>query len=158
MTIKLLCVGKTKEEYFRTALDEYLKRLRHYVPVEYLGIKAEKRRKSESDELVKERECERLTKALPSQGVVIALDEQGTQYTSINFSQKLASYQNRGDIKTLTFVTGGATGFSETFLQSADELMSLSKMTFPHQLCRIILLEQLYRAYTILAGESYHKE
>jgi 23S rRNA (pseudouridine1915-N3)-methyltransferase len=158
MTIKLLCVGKTKEKYVQAALEEYLKRLRHYVPVDYSELKAEKRKKTESDELIKQREGERIMKALPPQGVVIALDERGTQYSSLNFSHWLERYQNRGDIKTVTFVTGGATGFSQSFLHTVEEIISFSKMTFPHQLCRVILVEQLYRAYTILAGESYHKE
>lgn len=158
MTIKLLCVGKTREKYLRLALEEYLRRLRHYVPVEYKEIKAEKRKKTENDEQTKQRECERISQALSPQSVVVVLDERGRQYSSSEFSQFISRYQDRGNVKTLTFVTGGATGFSETFLKDADNVVSLSKMTFPHQLCRLILVEQLYRAYTILAGEPYHKE
>jgi len=158
MTIKILCIGKTREKYFRLAVDEYLRRIRHYTPVEYTEIKAEKRKKTENDHQVKHRECEKIRQTISPQSVVVALDERGTQYSSREFSECISRYRDRGDVKTLTFVTGGATGFSETFLKNADSVMSLSKMTFPHQWCRLIFVEQLYRAYTILAGESYHKE
>jgi len=157
MTIKLFCVGKTKEQHLRQAIDEYLKRISRYVPVEYSEIKAEKRGKKYSESEVKQREYERIRKLLKPQELVIALDEKGVQYSSIEFSEFISRCQVRGDIKTLTFVTGGATGFSEAFISEADVVLSLSKMTFPHQLCRLILIEQLYRAYTIIAGESYHK-
>ena len=157
MTIKLLCVGKIREHYLHEALDEYLKRLRRYVPVEYVEVKAEKRGKKYRKSEVEQREGERLRKVITPQEFVIALDERGIQYSSVEFSQFISQCQVRGDIKTLTFVTGGATGFSEAFLSEADVVLSLSTMTFPHQLCRLILVEQLYRAYTIMAGESYHK-
>jgi 23S rRNA (pseudouridine1915-N3)-methyltransferase len=94
---------------------------------------------------------------LKPQEFVVVLDEKGVQYSSLEFSEFISRSQIRGDIKTLTFVTGGAIGFSESFLSAADTILSLSKMTFPHQLCRLVLVEQLYRAYTIIAGESYHK-
>ncbi len=157
MTIRLLCIGKIKEKYLWQAITDYLKRIRHYIPIEYTEIKAEKRKRTEHPELIKQRECEKIRKVLPCQGIVIALDERGKQYSSSEFSQMIARYQVRGDVKTLTFVTGGATGLSEEFLNHAGAVLSLSKMTFPHQLCRLILVEQLYRAYTILAGEPYHK-
>ena len=157
MIIKLLCVGKLKAPKLQQALDEYLKRIQHYTSIEYREIKAEKRKKTERDESVKQRECEHLTKCLDPQDVVIALDEHGTQYSSREFAHCISQYQLRGDVKRLVFVTGGATGFSKDFLQRADKILSLSHMTFPHQLCRLIFVEQVYRAYTILAGESYHK-
>lgn len=158
MTIRLLCVGKTREKHFREAIENYLRRIRHYTSIEYIEIKAEKRKKTENSEQIKQRECEKIRQAIPPQSIVIALDERGAQYSSREFSQLLSRYQDRGNVKTLMFVTGGATGFSEEFLKNVDSVMSLSKMTFPHQLCRLIFVEQLYRAYTILAGESYHKE
>jgi 23S rRNA (pseudouridine1915-N3)-methyltransferase len=157
MTIKLLCVGKITEPYLREAIADYLKRLRRYTPFEYVEIKAEQRGHKYSAQATKERECVRVRQAIKPQEFVVALDEKGIQYSSVEFSHFLARFQIRGDIKTLTFVTGGATGFSESFLQEAQSVLSLSKMTFPHQLCRLILVEQLYRAYTIMAGESYHK-
>ncbi len=157
MTIKLLCVGKLKAPKLQQTLDEYLKRIRHYTSIEYQEIKAEKRKKTERDEFVKQRESEHIAKYLSPQDVIIALDEHGTQYSSREFAQCISQYQLRGDVKRLVFVTGGATGFSSDFLQRADLIFSLSRMTFPHQFCRLIFVEQVYRAYTILAGESYHK-
>lgn len=157
MTIKFLCIGKIKEAFLQEAIKEYLKRLRRYTVIEYHEVKAEKRKKSDNDVQVRQRECERLCKTMMPQEIVIALDERGSSYSSGEFSQFLARYQQRGEVKTLTFVIGGATGFAEEFLREAQEVVSLSRMTFPHQLCRLILVEQVYRAYTILAGESYHK-
>jgi 23S rRNA (pseudouridine1915-N3)-methyltransferase len=157
MTIRLLCIGKTKDAYLRQAIAEYIGRLRHYTPLEYIEIKAEKRRKTENNRRVKEREYERLQSVLSPQEFVVALDERGTQYSSVEFSEFISRHQARGDIKTITFVMGGATGFSEKFFEEAKSVISLSKMTFPHQLCRLIFVEQLYRAYSILAGEAYHK-
>ncbi len=156
MIIKLLCVGKLKESCLQAVMTDYLTRIRRYTTIDYLEIKAEKRRKTENDEQVKQREHEKLCKVITTQDVVIALDEHGRQYSSFEFAQCIAGYQTRGDVKQLVFVTGGATGFSCEFLRQADKTMSLSRMTFPHQLCRLIFAEQLYRAYTILAGESYH--
>ncbi len=157
MRIKIICVGKTKEQYVSQALDEYLQRVRRYTNTEYIEIKAARRGKKYSDLEVKKRESERIRKAITSQEFVVALDEKGDQYSSVEFSEFIARCQVRGDIKILTFITGGATGFTEAFLSEADIVFSLSKMTFPHQLCRLILAEQLYRAYTIIAGEMYHK-
>ncbi|GAK60675.1 ribosomal RNA large subunit methyltransferase H [Candidatus Vecturithrix granuli] len=157
MTIKFLCVGKITESYLQEAIEDYLKRLRHYTSIEYREIKAEKRKKTENDLQIRQREYERLCQAITPQELVIALDEHGTAYSSLEFSQLLAQYQRRGEVKTVTFVIGGATGFAEEFLRKARAIVSLSCMTFPHQLCRLILVEQVYRAYTILAGEPYHK-
>jgi 23S rRNA (pseudouridine1915-N3)-methyltransferase len=157
MLIKLLCVGKIKERYLREAVDEYLARLRHYTPVEYVEIEAEPRGKKSRDLDVKQREAARIRKVLTTREFVVALDEHGVQQSSQAFANFISQCQVRGDMKTLTFVTGGATGFLETFLSEANFVLALSKMTFPHQVCRLILVEQLYRAYTIIAGESYHK-
>lgn len=157
MTIKFLCVGKITEPSLQEAIEDYLKRLRRYTSVEYREIKAEKRKKTENDLQVRRREYERLRQAIGPQELVIALDEHGSVHSSLEFSQLLAQYQEHGEVKTVTFVIGGATGFAEEFLRKAQVVLSLSRMTFPHQLCRLILVEQIYRAYTILAGEPYHK-
>lgn len=158
MTIKLMCIGKTKEAYARQGIDDYRQRIRRYVSsIDYQELKAEKRRKNTPDAEIQRREYECIQKALTPQDCVIALDEHGVQYSSVEFADFISRCQMQGRSKTLTFVTGGATGFSRAFLQEADYVVSLSKMTFPHQLCRLVLLEQIYRAYTILAGEPYHK-
>jgi len=157
MIIKLVCVGKVKEPYVLSGLEDYLQRIRHYTPVEYVEIKAETRKKHEPDALVKQHEAEKIRQALTSQDCVIALDEHGKEFSSEQFAGMFARYQQRGDVKRLVFVTGGATGLTEEFFNRAEMVLSLSRMTFPHQLCRLILLEQIYRGFTILAGESYHK-
>ena len=157
MTIKLVCIGKTKEAYARQGIDDYRRRIRRYVSLNYQELKAEKRRENTPDTEIQQREYECIQKALTPQDYVVALDEHGVQYSSVEFADFISRCQMQGRIKTLTFVTGGATGFSRVFLQQADHVVSLSKMTFPHQLCRLVLLEQVYRAYTILAGEPYHK-
>ncbi len=157
MIIKLVCVGKVKESYALPGIEEYLQRIRHYTPVEYAEIKAEMRSKHEPDALVKQREAEKIRQAIAPQDCVIALDEHGKEFSSEQFAIFLSRYQQRGDVKRLVFVTGGATGLSEEFLNTADTALALSRMTFPHQFCRLILLEQIYRGLTILAGESYHK-
>jgi 23S rRNA (pseudouridine1915-N3)-methyltransferase len=157
MTIKLLCVGKIKARHLRLLLEDYRQRLQKYTSVEYRELKAEKRPKTAKDATIKHREATRLEQHIQPTEWVIALDEHGTQYSSTEFSACIARYQMRSDIKTLVFVTGGATGLSNAFLNNANMVLSLSKMTLPHQLCRLLLLEQLYRAYTILAGTSYHK-
>jgi 23S rRNA (pseudouridine1915-N3)-methyltransferase len=158
MTIRLICIGKTKDAYIQQGIDDYARRIRRYCSFEYVELKAEKRRKNTPDIEVQQRECERIRKALTPQEYVVALDEHGEQFSSLGFAEFISQRQLHGAIKILTFVTGGATGFTRTLLQQANTVCSLSKMTFPHQLCRIILLEQVYRAHTIIAGEPYHKE
>ncbi|MCP4403502.1 MAG: 23S rRNA (pseudouridine(1915)-N(3))-methyltransferase RlmH [bacterium] len=157
MTITLLAIGKIKERSLRQLIDDYLARIRHYTRFEYIELKAESRRKTKNDACVKTRECEKIQKTLHPQDLVVALDEHGAEYTSLEFAKFLEGRQLRGDVKRIVFVIGGATGFSEEFLSSTHQRLSLSKMTLPHQLCRLLFVEQLYRAFSIVAGESYHK-
>jgi 23S rRNA (pseudouridine1915-N3)-methyltransferase len=157
MTITLLAIGKIKDSALIRLIDEYRKRIQHYTRFEYRELSAEKRKKTENDATVKDRECAKIKKILQPQDLIIALDERGTEYSSCEFAQFLEGHQIRGNVKRLVFVIGGATGFSETFLRSANVRIALSKMTLPHQLCRLLLVEQVYRALSIIAGESYHK-
>ena len=157
MTITLLAIGKIKEASLQKLLNGYLARIRHYTKFEYVELKAEKRKKTENDACVKARECEKIQKTLTPQDLVIALDEHGAEQTSLEFANFLEAHQLRGDVKRIVFVIGGATGFSDEFLSSVHRRLALSKMTLPHQLCRLLFAEQLYRAFSIVAGESYHK-
>jgi 23S rRNA (pseudouridine1915-N3)-methyltransferase len=157
MIIKLVCVGKTKEAYLKHGIEDYLKRIRRYTSLDYIEVKAGARSKKSHEPDVQQRESEHIRKVLTPQEYLVLLDEQGQQYSSVELAEFISQHQVRGIIKILTFVTGGATGFSRTFLDEADVVLSLSRMTFPHQVCRLLFLEQLYRAYTIIAGESYHK-
>jgi len=157
MTIRLICVGKTKNTYIQEGVNEYIRRIRRYVSLDYVELKAEKRRKNTPDADAQQRECERIQKVITPQEYVVVLDEHGAQYSSGEFAEFISNCQIHGAIKILTFVTGGVTGFTRLLLQQANNVLSLSRMTFPHQFCRVILLEQVYRAYTIIAGEPYHK-
>ncbi|PID57820.1 23S rRNA (pseudouridine(1915)-N(3))-methyltransferase RlmH [candidate division KSB3 bacterium] len=156
MTITLLALGKIKDRALQRLIDKYCQRIQHYTRFEYIELSAEKRKKTENDTCVKKRESEKIQKQLLPHDFIVALDERGLEYCSMDFAKFLEKQQIRGNRKRLVFVTGGATGFSETFLRSADLCLALSKMTLPHQLCRLLFVEQLYRAFSIIAGEPYH--
>jgi len=155
MQIKVLNIGATELPYLREGIDQYLKKLKHYVPVEMINIPRVRAGKTASPEYVKEQEGNLIIRHLTGSETAVLLDEHGKQMTSQAFSQYLQRHMNQG-VKTLTFITGGAFGFSNAVHDRVKESISLSSMTFPHQLVRLIFLEQLYRAFTILKGESYH--
>ena len=155
MQIKVLNIGATELPYLREGIDQYLKRLKHYVPVEMINTPRIRAGKTASPEHTKEQEGNLIIRHLTGSETAVLLDEHGKQMTSQAFSQYLLRYMNQG-VKTLTFITGGAFGFSNAVHDRVKESIALSSMTFPHQLVRLIFLEQLYRAFTILKGESYH--
>jgi 23S rRNA (pseudouridine1915-N3)-methyltransferase len=155
MKIKLITVGPTDIPYLQEGIDQYLKRLKHYVPVEILCTPEIRAGKSASPESVKEQEGKMIIRQLAGTDTAVLLDERGRQMTSPAFSEYLQRTMNRG-VRTLAFITGGAFGFSGMVHDRVKESISLSPMTFPHQLVRLIFVEQLYRAYTILKGEPYH--
>jgi len=155
MNITILAVGKNKDEYISLAENEFLKRLSGFCSLALETVSTSKYRKNQTIEKIKEGEGNSILAALPDQCYVIALDECGKEFTSKNFARhlnKLLVSQN----KPLYFVIGGPYGFSQEVKDRADELLSLSQLTFTHQMVRIILLEQLYRAFTILKGKKYH--
>lgn len=159
MKIRILCVGKIKEKFMREALDEYSKRLSRYIKLEIDEVADEKTpdNASEKEEIqIRDREGERLLKQIRQEDYVIALAIDGKMYDSVAFSRKLddLGMLGRGSV---VFVIGGSLGLGEKVLERADETVSFSKMTFPHQLMRVILLEQIYRGYRILRNEPYHK-
>jgi 23S rRNA (pseudouridine1915-N3)-methyltransferase len=155
MKIKVLAIGPTELSYLQEGIEQYLKRLMHYVPVEIICTPDIRAGKSASPDYIKEQEGNILLHHLSVTDMAILLDEHGKQMSSQAFSEYLQRYMNRG-VRTLTFITGGAFGFSRAVHDRVKERLSLSSMTFPHQLVRLIFLEQLYRAFTILKGESYH--
>lgn len=157
MTIKLLVIGKTVDTYFTEAEKEYLKRLSKYVKVDYQVIPELKKAKNLSPKEIKRKEAELLLKNLQPTDTVVLLDERGKHYTSIEMSTFLQKKMNSG-IKTLCFIVGGAYGFDEEIYQKCSSKLSLSKMTFSHQMIRTFLLEQIYRSFTILNNEPYHNE
>jgi 23S rRNA (pseudouridine1915-N3)-methyltransferase len=151
LKIKVLWVGKSRDPWIKDAIDEYAGRIRRYSLLELVDIRDEKGAEAEE---MRSRECERLQKQIPPGATLILLDERGEQLDS----QGLASFvgkQRDSGVGELIFIIGGAYGFSEEF-RRRGKLIALSKMTFTHQMVRAFLLEQIYRAFTILNGEPYH--
>ena len=157
MKITLLTVGRTDVEWVRKGLDLYVSRLRHYVPFSLIEIPELKNVPALAREQIKQKEGELVLKALKPSDCVILLDERGREYRSIEFASMLEDRMSRGG-RDLVFVVGGAYGFSDAVYSRSDEKISLSKMTFSHQMVRTIFAEQLYRAFTIMKGEPYHHE
>lgn len=155
MNIKLIVVGKTDVPYLQTGLDEYIGRLKHYCDFEWVVIPALKNAGRMSPDEVKTKEGELILRQLEKVYQVVLLDEHGREYTSVGFSEYLQKQMNAG-VRTLAFVVGGAFGFSPAVYAAAQSRMSLSQMTFNHQMVRLFFLEQLYRAHTILRHEKYH--
>ena len=157
--ITVYAVGKIKESFYREAVEEYAARLQRYDRLRIVEVADEKAPENlhEADrEKVLASEGERLLKKIPEKTYLIALAIDGKRMDSIAFSEKIASLRVRGESE-IGFVIGGSLGLSEAVLRRADERLSFSDMTFPHQLMRVILLEQIYRAEKILAHEPYHK-
>jgi len=157
MTIKLIVVGKTDEGYLRSGMDIYRARLDHYCRFELVTIPALKGVKSLSKEQLKDREAELILKNLSVSDECILLDERGKEFTSTSWAQHLEQKFAHSS-RNIVFVIGGSMGFGKKVYERADGMMSLSKMTFSHQMVRLIFLEQLYRAFTIIEGEPYHHE
>ena len=157
MNIKLIVVSKTDIPYLRTGIDEYVGRLKHYCDFEIVVIPALKNLGKISAEEIKEREGQLILKQLDKVDHVVLLDEHGREYTSVGFSEYLQKQMNAG-IRTIAFVIGGAFGFSPSVYAKATHKVSLSQMTFNHQMVRLFFVEQLYRAYTILHHEKYHNQ
>jgi len=157
MNIKLLVISKTDIPYLQEGIEVYVKRLKHYVNFEVEVIPTLKDQKGASPEEIKEREAVFLRKRLEGSDRIVLLDEHGTEHTSTGFAQYLQKQMN-GGIRSLTFVVGGAFGFAPSIHQMAHDKVSLSQMTFNHQMVRLFFVEQLYRAFTILRHEPYHNE
>lgn len=159
MKIRIVSVGKIKEKYLRDGIAEYSKRLSRYCKLEIIELKDEKTKENSSakeDELVKQTEGDRILKSIPEDSFVIALAIDGKMLDSVELSKKINELGLRG-ISNITFVIGGSLGLDDRVLKKADFKLSFSPMTFPHQLMRMILLEQIYRSYRIINNEPYHK-
>ncbi|HOS17671.1 MAG TPA: 23S rRNA (pseudouridine(1915)-N(3))-methyltransferase RlmH [Clostridia bacterium] len=157
--IRVLCVGRVREEHFSRALAEYEKRLSRYAQLEIIEAAEEKAPENLSAaqrDQVKRLESARLTDKLREGELAVALAPEGTQLSSEELAGKLAGWRNAGKSR-IAFLIGGSLGLSDEALARADFRLSFSKMTFPHQLFRVMLLEQLYRAYKIIGNEPYHK-
>lgn len=157
MKITLLTIGKTEEKFLIEGIEKYVKRLKHYVPFKIQELPELKNTKSLSQEQQKNKEAEMIFKNISTTDHLILLDEKGIEYSSANF----AGFLNKkmiGSVQQLVFVVGGPYGFDQTVYNRANDKISLSLMTFSHQMVRLFFIEQVYRAYTILKGEPYHHE
>ncbi|TXE18522.1 23S rRNA (pseudouridine(1915)-N(3))-methyltransferase RlmH [Psychroserpens burtonensis] len=155
MTIKLLAIGKTDNKDLQALIDDYQKRLGFYIKFEFEIIPDLKKVKNLSEEQQKQKEGELILNKLNATDVLILMDENGKQLDSVGFSSYLQKHMNSG-IKRLVFLIGGPYGFSPDVYQKANGKLSLSKMTFSHQMIRLFMIEQLYRGFTILRNEPYH--
>jgi 23S rRNA (pseudouridine1915-N3)-methyltransferase len=157
MTIKLIAIGKTDEKNLQSLIEEYQKRLSFYIKFEMELIPDIKNVKNLSEIQQKEKEGELILSKLSPTDYLILLDENGKSFTSLEFANELQKKMNAG-IKTLVYVIGGPYGFSESVYQKAQQKISLSKMTFSHQMVRLFFIEQVYRGFTILKNEPYHHQ
>ncbi|WP_298831560.1 23S rRNA (pseudouridine(1915)-N(3))-methyltransferase RlmH [uncultured Planococcus sp.] len=159
MNISIISVGKLKEKYLKSGIEEYTKRLGSYTKINEIEVADEKapEQLSEADmEIVKKKEAERILAKISPDAYVIALAIDGKMKTSEQLAKDIESLMTYGRSK-IVFVIGGSLGLHDEVLKRADEKLSFSKMTFPHQLMRLILVEQIYRAFRIMKGEPYHK-
>ncbi len=159
MNITVVCVGKCRESFYREAVEEYAKRLSRYCRfriAEAADESTPERATAHEELLIRKKEAERILRLIRDNDYVIALAIDGKRMDSVRFSEHLGELMNTGN-SGITFVIGGSLGLHEQVLERADERLSFSDMTFPHQLMRVILAEQLYRAFRIMNHEPYHK-
>ncbi len=159
MNVKILCVGKIKEKFYREAISEYAKRLSKYCSLSIVEVADEKTMENSSEveiALIKDKEGERILKNIKDKDFVIALAILGKQLDSVAFSKYIENLTVTGN-SNIVFVIGGSLGLSDAVLQRSNYKLSFSPMTFPHQLMRVVLLEQIYRSMRIINNEPYHK-
>ena len=154
--VNIVAVGKVKEKYFADGISEYAKRIGKFASFSIVEIAEENFNKVDSKtiEIIKQRECERILPHL--KGYVYAMAIEGKKYSSENFAKDIKALVDKGE-GVITFVIGGSYGLDDKVKQTADKLVSFSDMTFPHTMFRLMLTEQLYRAFTINSGSNYHK-
>ncbi len=156
MKTLLLLVGKTQDKHFVAGINDYAERIGHYMPFEIRVVPELRNTKSLTEQQQKTQEGELLLKQLQPSDTVVLLDEHGTEHRSVEFAAWLQKKQNTA--RRLVFIIGGPYGFSEAVYKRANEMVSLSRMTFSHQMVRLVFIEQVYRACTIIKGEPYHHE
>jgi len=157
MKITLLAVGKTEDKYLIEGIEKYLGRLKHYIGFNFVIIPDIKNTKNLTQAQQKSKEAELILKQISNLDTVILMDEKGKKYTSVLFADYL-NKQMIGSVQQLVFIIGGPYGFDESGYKRANGSISLSDMTFSHQMVRLFFVEQLYRAFSILKGEPYHHE
>lgn len=157
MKITLLTIGKTEDKYLQEGMNKYLKRLKHYIPFKLIELPELKNTKNLSEDQQKNKEAELIFKNISAIDQLVLLDENGTAFSSLQFSGFL-NKKMIGSIPNLVFLVGGPYGFSNEVYNRANDKISLSRMTFSHQMVRLFFIEQVYRALTIMKGEPYHHE
>ena len=160
MNIKIIAVGKIKEKFYKDAINEYLKRMSKYNNIEIIEVADEMAAENLSEkelEQVKDKEGEKILAKIEEQDYVVTLEILGKQMDSIEFSKFIQNQRQEGFGRNLVFVIGGSNGLSKKVSQRSNYKLSFSKMTYPHQLMRVILIEQIYRAFRIINGHPYHK-
>ena len=155
MTIKLIVVGKTNKSFLIDGEKEYEKRLKHYIKFEEDVIPELKKVSALNENQIKKKEGEEILKRIEKSDYLVLLDDKGKEYSSVKFSQNIEKWM-LNSIKRVVFVVGGAYGFSEEVYNRSNEKLSLSQLTFSHQMVRLFFKEQLYRAFTIIKGQPYH--
>lgn len=154
MKHEIVFLGKTKDSFIQNGIEEYCSRLKHYTNIQISILKDKSTGKGTVDAI--KRQGQQMLNAVVQGSVIVALDSRGQQFTSESFSKKIVNWEI-SSVKQVTYLIGGPEGISEDILQSAQLVLSFSKMTFTHDMVRMLLVEQLYRAYTIKNGERYHK-
>ena len=158
LTINIICVGKIKEKYLKDALDEYSKRLSRYCKLNFIELSDEKipdKLNSNLENEIKSKECNNILNHVKKDSFIIALDLNGKQFSSEEFSQKIEKLSM--ETSNITFIIGGSLGLTQDLLAKCDLKICFSKMTFPHPLIRVFLLEQIFRAFKISNNETYHR-
>jgi len=154
MKIKIIRIGKNKDKYISEAEEEFLKRLKPFFDMSIIDLREISVSKTFTKDSAKNTEAEEIIKALDKDSVVIALDEKGKEFSSVEFSKIIQKHKDIG--QNLTFIIGGPFGLTDEIRKKSQMILSFSKMTFTHQMIRILLLEQLYRAICIISGKEYH--
>jgi 23S rRNA (pseudouridine1915-N3)-methyltransferase len=155
MRLVIICMGKTRERFIQEGIAKYLRYLKPYVDIEIRELKEEKIQDLKDAPLVRKREAEKIFKAVPAGAFVCALDERGHEFTSHEFAKLLNTGLESG-VRDMVFVIGGAMGLDESLPERAHKVIAMSRWTFTHEMARLVLLEQLYRALTIIKGKTYH--
>ena len=155
MRLTILCMGKTKERFIQDGLAKYVRYMKPYAATEVRELKEEKIQDLREAPVIRKKEAEKIFKALPAGATLVALDERGQEFTSHGFAEFLNTALESG-VRDMVFVIGGAMGLDESVTGRANKTIAMSRWTLTHEMARLVLLEQLYRAYTILKGKTYH--
>ncbi len=155
MKLTIVCMGKTRERFVQEGIEKYARYLKHYADLELRELKEEKIRDLKEAPAIRKKEAEAIFKILPHGACIVSLDERGEEFTSHEFAAFLNKTQESG-VRELVFIVGGALGLDEAVRLKSHKAVAMSRWTLTHEMARLVLLEQLYRAFTIITGKTYH--